>query len=86
MTSREHAQRIWNAAVDAVRPGPLLKSAVAQYADVLRAAPRIVVFGAGKAGAAMAVALEDALDEMDERRGFSPPDGDDPIASTFRRG
>ena len=58
---REHAQHIWKAAVDAVRPGPLLKAAVAEYADVLRAAPRIVVLGAGKAGAVMALALEDAL-------------------------
>ena len=72
---REHAQHIWKAAVDAVRPGPLLKAAVAEYADVLRAAPRIVVLGAGKAGAAMAVAFEDALDELlGERRGLSPPE------------
>ena len=71
---REHAQQIWNAAVDAVRPGPLLKAAVAQHADVLRSAPRIVVLGGGKAGAAMAVALEDALDVLhDERRALSPP-------------
>jgi glycerate-2-kinase len=62
MMSRQHAQRIWQAGVDAVRPGPLLAAAVAEYADVLRGVPRIVVLGAGKAGAAMAVALEDALD------------------------
>ena len=60
MMLREHARQIWTAAVDAVRPGPLLRAAVGRYADVLRAAPRIVVFGGGKAGSAMALALEEA--------------------------
>ena len=58
---REHAQIIWRSAVDAVRPGPLLAGAVQQFAGLLRDAPRIVVMGAGKAGAAMSVALEEAL-------------------------
>jgi hydroxypyruvate reductase/glycerate 2-kinase len=61
MMLREHAQMIWRSAVDAVRPGPLLRAAVAEFADMLKDAPRIVVLGSGKAGTAMSVALEDAL-------------------------
>src|SRR4051794_8408535 len=57
--SREHALAIWNTALDAVRPRPLLRAALQSLED----APRIVVMGAGKAGAAMSVALEDALAE-----------------------
>jgi glycerate 2-kinase len=65
--SREHALAIWNAAVDAVRPGPLLRATL----NVLEAAPRIIVMGAGKAGAAMSVALEDALaDRIDTVTGW----------------
>ncbi len=63
---RDHARRIWHAAVDAVRPEPLVRCALADLADVLRSAPRILVLGAGKAGAAMAAAVEAALaDRLD---------------------
>jgi hydroxypyruvate reductase/glycerate 2-kinase len=62
---REHALSIWQAAVDAVRPGRLIRPALADPASPLRAAldraRRIVVIGAGKAGAAMSAAVEDAL-------------------------
>ena len=63
---RNHAHQIWDAAIDAVRPEPLMRSALADLADVLRSAPRIVVLGAGKAGAAMAAAVEHVLaDQLD---------------------
>jgi hydroxypyruvate reductase/glycerate 2-kinase len=56
------ALAIWHAGVDAVRPGPLVAAAWANLsADVkadLAAARRVLVVGAGKAGAAMAAALE----------------------------
>lgn len=58
---RHHARLIWNAAVDAVRPLPLVRRALADLAEPLRSAPRILVLGAGKAGAAMAEAVEVAL-------------------------
>ncbi len=49
---RRHAEAIWRAAVAAVRPQALLASrlAVAQFPGT----GRILVVGAGKAGAAMA--------------------------------
>jgi hydroxypyruvate reductase/glycerate 2-kinase len=58
---REHACRIWHCAVDAVRPQPLLRRALKDLGGELRDAPRILVLGAGKAGAAMAEAVELAL-------------------------
>jgi glycerate 2-kinase len=58
--SRKHARAIWEAAVDAVRPAPLVEAAL--RAAKLDAA-RIVVVGAGKAGPGMAVGLEAALAE-----------------------
>jgi glycerate 2-kinase len=63
---RSDAQRIWRAAVEAVRPEPLVRGALAELAGELRAAPRILVCGGGKAGAAMADAVEQALaDRLD---------------------
>ena len=68
---RDHARAIWNAAVDAVRPEPLVRRAVADLGDELLAAPRILVLGAGKAGAAMAEAVELALaDRLDSVEGI----------------
>src|SRR5436309_11500318 len=72
---REHARSIWQAAVDAVRPDRLLRPALADPASPLRAAldraRRILVLGAGKAGAAMAAAVEDALaDRLDRIEGI----------------
>jgi hydroxypyruvate reductase/glycerate 2-kinase len=58
--AREHALAVWNAAVDAVRPEPLVRGAV--VADRwLFSAPRVLVVGAGKAGPGMAAGLELAL-------------------------
>ena len=68
---RRDARAIWDAAVAAVRPEPLVRRAIADLAGVLNAAPRILVFGAGKAGAAMAVAVEHALgDQLDRVEGI----------------
>src|SRR5260370_35402586 len=68
-TLRRHAREIWQAAVDAVRPEPLVRAALAEpkLANALRSAPRILVLGAGKAGAAMAAAVEDALTDVLDR-------------------
>ena len=51
--SREHALAIWQAAVDAVRPEPLVEAALGKFEEI-RQAPRILVVGAGKAGPGMA--------------------------------
>ena len=66
---RDHARRIWHAAVDAVRPEPLIRCAMADLANLLRAAPRILVIGAGKAGAAMAEEGSSAEVEEEEAAG-----------------
>jgi glycerate 2-kinase len=68
---RDHARQIWQAAVDAVRPEPLVRRAVADLAASLRSAPRILVLGGGKAGAAMAAAVESELaDQLDRIHGL----------------
>jgi glycerate 2-kinase len=64
---RDHARRIWYAAVASVRPEPLVRRVLTDLADVLRDAPRILVFGGGKAGAAMAEAVELVLADRLER-------------------
>src|SRR5262249_21359981 len=60
-----HARAIWQAAVDAVHPEKLLHAAYKDPSlslqEVLSQADRILVVGAGKAGAAMSAALEDIL-------------------------
>ena len=67
---RDHARRIWHAAVAAVRPEPLVRRALAELAEPLRQAPRIWVLGAGKAGGAMADAVERVLaDRLDRIAG-----------------
>ncbi len=60
---RAHARAIWQAAVDAVRPKDLVGAALTdpEVAAALRAAPRVLVLGAGKAGAAMSAGVEAAL-------------------------
>ena len=79
VTLREHALAIWRSAVDAVRPEPLLRSALAEpsLAKMLQAAPRILVLGAGKAGAAMSQAIESLLaDRLDRIEGWvNVPEG-----------
>src|SRR6516164_5163998 len=66
---RNHARRIWHAAVESAQPEPLVRRALTELAGALREAPRILVLGAGKAGAAMAEAVErvlsDRLDRLD---------------------
>lgn len=66
----EHARLIWQAGVDAVDSERLVRSAVSVQGNILtvagtqfdlQALSRIVVVGAGKAGAGMAAALEDVL-------------------------
>lgn len=67
---RAHALAIWQSAVDAVRPEPLVQTAVAAE-PAIRAAPRVLVVGAGKAGPGMAVGLEAALtDQLDRVEGL----------------
>jgi glycerate 2-kinase len=66
-TRRDDALAIWHAAVDAVRPGDLIPAHVRSDRRLLEAvanARRILVVGAGKAGAAMADALETALGDQ----------------------
>jgi hydroxypyruvate reductase/glycerate 2-kinase len=58
--SRDHALAIWNAAVDVVRPAPLVRAAL-DVERAIHAAPRVLVVGAGKAGPGMALGLEQAL-------------------------
>jgi hydroxypyruvate reductase/glycerate 2-kinase len=74
--SRAHARAIWQAAVDAVRPEPLVEQALRTEAAI-RAAPRILVVGAGKAGPGMATGLEAALaDRLDRVEGLvNVPEG-----------
>ncbi len=64
---RDHALTIWQAAVDAVRPEKLIPQAIENPAfgihQAVAKAPRILVVGAGKAGAAMSATLENALPE-----------------------
>jgi hydroxypyruvate reductase/glycerate 2-kinase len=68
--SREHATAIWRAAVGAVRPEPLVRAAV-EADRAIRDAPRVIVVGAGKAGAGMAAGLEAALsDRLDRVEGL----------------
>jgi hydroxypyruvate reductase/glycerate 2-kinase len=67
--SREHALAIWTAAVDAVRPEPLVEDALKD--DPVRSARRVLVVGAGKAGPGMAAGLERALaDRLDRVEGL----------------
>jgi hydroxypyruvate reductase/glycerate 2-kinase len=61
---RRHARSIWDAAVVAVDPFALVRAALTEAGplrDAVRGARRVIVLGGGKAGAAMAAAVEDAL-------------------------
>src|SRR5438093_879871 len=69
-TLREHALRIWRAAIEAVRSDHLVRQAlridgrwliVDDESIDLSKVRRIVVVGAGKAGAGMAAAVEEIL-------------------------
>jgi hydroxypyruvate reductase/glycerate 2-kinase len=61
---RTHALSIWQAALDAARPEPLVHAALQPLRESLERAPRILVVGAGKAGGAMAEAVETALPDF----------------------
>jgi hydroxypyruvate reductase/glycerate 2-kinase len=69
--TREQAQAIWEAGVASVRPRDLIPATFADSAlpvrEAVRNARRIIVIGAGKAGAAMSAALEEALPEYLDR-------------------
>jgi hydroxypyruvate reductase/glycerate 2-kinase len=58
---RDDAITIWNAGVAAVDPYRLVREAVLARPEIFTSADHIAVVGAGKAGAAMARALEDSL-------------------------
>jgi hydroxypyruvate reductase/glycerate 2-kinase len=68
---RQDALAIWQAAVDAARPEDLIEAALADPQRALRplfqSASRILVVGAGKAGAAMSAAVEKALPDLLDR-------------------
>ena len=67
LSPRADALAIWHAAVDAARPDVLLPKALRENRSIraaLTSAKRILVVGAGKAGAAMSAALEEALDDL----------------------
>lgn len=74
MSPRDEALAIWHAAVDAVRPGDLLPAFIQRDSAIQAAiaqAKRIIVVGAGKAGAAMSEALESAIvDHLDKTTGL----------------
>ena len=70
MTSREAALAIWRSALDAAAVEPLVRSSLRLRADTLTCGPltvdlngvgRLIVLGCGKAGAAMACAVEAVL-------------------------
>jgi hydroxypyruvate reductase len=76
---RRDARLIWNAGLEAVRSERLVRGALGVEGDVLAAGPerlelrgldRIVVVGAGKAGAGMAAAVEEVLGPrlLDQKR------------------
>ena len=78
--TREDALSIWRAAVNAVLTEPLVRQALTAdnpVVDAVRAAPRILVVGAGKAGPGMAAGLEAALaDRLDRVEGLvNVPEG-----------
>ena len=65
---RDDARAIWQAGLEAVRPEVLLLEALANPSNSLRPAlqraRRILVVGAGKAGAAMSAAVEELLPDL----------------------
>jgi glycerate-2-kinase len=71
---RQDARAIWDAAVAAVRADVLVREAFADSAlgqrETVSQAHRVVVFGGGKAGAAMALGLEEALSRFDNIDGL----------------
>jgi glycerate 2-kinase len=86
MSLRDDARAIWDAAVDAARPGPL----VARFfehdplAVAIRSAPRVIVVGAGKAGRGMAEGLEAAFQDANLDGLVNVPAGMDGTAGRIR--
>jgi len=82
---RNHALAIWQAALDAARPEPVIARALTDPASplalALRDAKRILVVGAGKAGSAMVRAVEQTLhDRLDAISGIvNIPDSGDKL-------
>jgi hydroxypyruvate reductase/glycerate 2-kinase len=66
-TRRDHAESIFRAALDAVRPDLAVERSYPLISGRLAAARRIVVVGAGKAGAGMTVGLERQLGHLLEK-------------------
>lgn len=68
---REHARAIWQTAVAAVDPFALVRAILSNpppaLAEALAGSQRILVVGGGKAGAAMAAGVEEALANQLER-------------------
>jgi hydroxypyruvate reductase/glycerate 2-kinase len=67
---REHARRIWQAAVDAADPRARVRDFLAAPDSLPRQAQppgRVIVVGGGKAGAAMAFGVEEALADLADR-------------------
>src|SRR5262245_29925864 len=83
---RRDARAVWDAAVAAVRPEPLMTRAVAEYLADAAAARRILVVGGGKAGGAMAAGLEAALgNALAKVEGVvNVPDGPQPATQRIR--
>jgi hydroxypyruvate reductase/glycerate 2-kinase len=67
--ARRDAELIWRAAVDAARPREVIHTALLEPAlrDSLHGARRIIVVGAGKAGAAMSETVESELADLLDR-------------------
>ncbi|HEY3788183.1 MAG TPA: DUF4147 domain-containing protein [Urbifossiella sp.] len=73
MASRDDALAVWNAAVQAALPEPLVANFFAgdPLVQIVHKAPRILVVGAGKAGPGMALGLEQTLaDRLDRLEGL----------------
>jgi hydroxypyruvate reductase/glycerate 2-kinase len=83
---RRDARAIWDAAVAAARPEPLMARAVADHLADAAAARRVLVVGGGKAGGAMAAGLEAALgDALTKVEGVvNVPDGPRPATQRIR--
>jgi glycerate 2-kinase len=66
------ARAIWDAGVAAAEPRRLVREDLASpLAEIMAQAPRVLVVGGGKAGAAMAAGVEDALkDRLDRVEGL----------------
>lgn len=78
---RADVRAIWDAAVAAARPAPFVEQELTAgpHAEAVRSATRVLVVGAGKAGAGMAAGLEAALaDRLDRVAGLiNVPEGTD---------